>query len=115
MQALRWVLGIGAGLYIAGWVGLLLLADKFRASLGASPNSAAKLVVPLAVAGLILLSVLSPGQRPLLHITALVVAALSVASFWIARAAPFMVSLWLVYAVLWGICYVHTVRGPAAP
>lgn len=115
MHGLRWVLGIVACLYMAGWVALFLLVGKFRESFTGSPGSATKLVVPLAMAVLILISVLNPGQRPLLHVTAVVVAGLSVASLWIVRAAPVMVSLWLVYAVLWAIYYVNSVRAPAIP
>jgi hypothetical protein len=101
IPALRWGLGGIAATVGVGYVALVLFADGFRRSFGASPNGVVTLVVPLAVCALLVASVLLPGQRLLLQITLVVVVALLAGSLWLFREAPWVSVAGMCYAVTW--------------
>jgi hypothetical protein len=107
---LRWILGTLAGAGAVGYLALVLLADGFRRSFGASPNAAWKVVVPLAVCALLCASVLLPGQRALLHVTLVVVMALLAGSLWLFREAPLVSLGGMCYAVTWLLYYLQAIR-----
>ena len=117
MQTLRWMLGAGAALVGVGFVGLFVLAERFRESFGASGNGPLKLVVPLVVLGLVLASVLRPESRGLLHVTA-VAAVLTIAgALWVFREAPFLGTVGALYFGAWLLFYYLTLQAgrPTAP
>jgi amino acid permease len=95
------MLGVIAALFAVGWVALMAVADSFRRSFGASPKGALVGVLPVVVAVVVLASLCWPGSRALLHVTAVLVAALVVACVLLARAAPFVATLGLAYAAAW--------------
>jgi hypothetical protein len=102
---MRMLLGGISGLLAVGYIAFFLWADGFRRSWGASPNAPWKLFVPLAVMLLITASTIFPGNRILLHLTAIAVAATAVGCIVILREAPVMASLGLLYCVAWGWFY----------
>ena len=99
MLALRFILGISIAFLIGGWVVLSIVSNGFRTSFGASRNNPLLTLVPVAAGLLLLLGLVFPVSRPLLHagaVAALVIAALCV-WFMITEAA---VVVW------WGIAWV---------
>lgn len=63
MTPLRWVMAGLAALAGAGWLFLILLANGFRRSFGASENGLLVVVGPLLVALAVLLAALAPLWR----------------------------------------------------
>lgn len=105
MERLRWILGCLATLFMVAFVAFFIFADRFRRSFGASPNAPWTLVLPLAVAGLLVSSTLFPSVRPVLHLTALVVVAVSIGAITLLRPAPLLALAWLGYAATWLMYY----------
>jgi hypothetical protein len=101
MQTLRWILGGIAASVGVGYVALVLFADGFRRSFGASSNALMTLFVPPAVCVLLVASILLPGQRLLLQLTLVVVVALLAGSLWLFREAPLISAAGMCYAVAW--------------
>ncbi len=101
MLAWRWSLGVVAVLIGGGWLALALLGDSFRSSLGASSVDVITQFAPVLVAALILASVLLPGHRLLLHVTALVVAAACVGLVFLLRESVVVGGLGLLYGGAW--------------
>ena len=111
MTGLRWTLGVVATLFAAGWALLVAVAGGFRRSFGASETGWWVGVVPVVAAALALASVVWPERRALLHATAVAMAALLGACVWVARDAPFVATLGVLYVAAWGLFYYHAVRG----
>jgi hypothetical protein len=109
MTGLRWMLGIVTGVVGVGWLVFVMGADKFRASFGAQGNAPLKTIVPVAVAILILATVFMPEKRLLLHITALVVAGILVASVLLARETVFVATVGVIYCLCWLLYYYRAV------
>lgn len=101
MHALRWVLLLGTALVAVGFVALLVLADGFRRSFGASQNGPWILALPLTAMFIFAMSLAFPGQRAMLHLAALLALALAVGSVWILNESGFIGTLGLLYAGLW--------------
>jgi len=114
MNILRWMLAAGTALVAAGFVALLVMADSFRRSFGASDNGPLVMAVPLAVMAVFLASLLLPGQRVLLHVAAAVALGLAACSVWIMRESVFLGVMGLLYAGLWSAWYWHTAWTRAA-
>ena len=113
MNALRWSLVVVTGLVGVAWVLLVVWADSFRRSFGASPNAAATLVLPVVVLALILASLLLPEVRWLQHVVAALAAAVAVGCIVLMAETAVMGSLGLAYIMLWLLHYWHTVwRAP---
>jgi hypothetical protein len=107
MTAFRWGLGALAASFALGWVALFAAATGFRASLGASPTALWKGVLPVAASLLVLASVLWPDRRAQLHLTAVAVACVLAGSVLLARAAPLVATLGVLYAACWMAFYVR--------
>lgn len=101
MNALRWVLLLGTALVAVGFVALLVLADGFRRSFGASENGPWILALPLTAMFIFATSLAFPGQRALLHMAALLALALAVGSVWILHESGFIGTLGILYAGSW--------------
>ena len=117
MQTLRWALGAGAALVGVAFVAFFVLAERFRESFGASGNGTATLVVPLLVLGLVLASVVWPGSRGLLHLTAVAAVLALAGALWVSRAAPFLGAGGALYFGAWLLFYYLTLQAgrPAPP
>ena len=117
MSGLRWTLFAVTAMLAAGFLALLVLADNFRRSFGASRNGPLVAVLPLVVMGIFLASLLFPGQRVLLHAAAVVAVALVAACLWVMRESVFVGFMGLIYAGLWALWYWNTAwaRPPAVP
>lgn len=114
MEKLRWITGTASGLFLALYIAFFLFANSFRRSFGASPNAAWKLIVPLAVAGLVLCSALFPGQRWLLYITIIASIVTGLASLTIIRQAPIVSLLGVAYSVA-SLAWLLTSVNPPRP
>jgi cytochrome c-type biogenesis protein CcmH/NrfG len=95
-------------------VALLVLADGFRRSFGASENGPLVAVVPLTVIIVLFAALLLPGQRVLLHAAAAMAVVLAAGSVWILRETVFMGAIGLLYSGLWLAWYWHTAWARAA-
>ena len=100
-MGLRWTLGVIAALFGAGWFALMTIAEGFRRSFGASPAAPVLSMLPAVVAALVVASVLWPGGRPLLHVTAAGVLLLTAGCLWIAKDAPLVATLGVLYSAMW--------------
>lgn len=112
MEKLRWITGGASALFLVLYVSFFLFANSFRRSFGASPNAAWKLIVPLAVAVLVLLAALFPAQRWLLYLTILAAAITGIASLTIIRQAPFVSLLGVAYSLGCLVWLVSSVSPP---
>jgi hypothetical protein len=70
MMALRWILGLIAAFLGGGFVFLVILANAFRKSFGASEHGPLFIGLPVIAIGLLLAAILFPANKPLLHIAA---------------------------------------------
>lgn len=114
MNTLRWVLASATALATIGFVALLVVAEGFRRSFGATENGPWTIGLPLAVMLLFLAALLLPGQRVLLHIAAALALALIGCSIWVLRESAFIGTMGLLYAGLWCAWYWHTAWQQAA-
>ncbi len=105
MNALRWLLVASTALVTIGFVVLLVVADGFRRSFGASENGPLVVGLPLAMMLLFLASLLLPGQRMLLHVAAAGALVLAGCSVWVLRESAFMGVMGLLYSGLWWTWY----------
>src|SRR5262245_31414459 len=80
MNGLRWSLVVVTALAAAGWLLIAAWGKGFRRSFGASEVSWAVGVLPVLVLGVLLASLLLPGNAALLHVVAVVVVLLAVVS-----------------------------------
>ena len=110
MLGLRWTLGVIAALVAAGWLALSIVAGGFRRSFGASDQPAWMVLLPLVVSALLIVSVLWPDRRGLLHVVALVMLATIVGCVVIARDAAFLALLGILYASAWLSFYNRVLR-----
>lgn len=112
MQALRWVTGGASALFCVLWIAFFIFANSFRRSFGASPNSAWQLILPLAVAILVLLSALLPAQRWLLHLTLVAMIVTAIGAISILQKAPIVATLGLLFCGAWFALYYMTLNPP---
>ena len=105
MDALRWWVGGLALVFAGSFAAFFAFADCFRRSFGASENAKWKLVLPLGVALLFASASLWPESKSLLCLAGVAVIAVTMAAVRIARAAPVLTAVWLLYAAacLWFI------------
>jgi hypothetical protein len=108
MQALRWSLGVVSLLAGIGWLALGVLGNSFRGSFGASPVDLVTRVGPVIVMALVLASVLMPGNKALLHVTAVIVAAACVGGVMVLRESVFVGTTCLAYGAAWFVFYARS-------
>jgi hypothetical protein len=106
MNTLRWTLGVIAVLFSGGFVILVLMANGFRKSFGASESG--PLFIALPVIGMLLLlgGIMFPFSKPLLHIAA--VAAVGLVGFCLWQIfSESAVPLWfaIAYLIAWFVYY----------
>lgn len=110
---MRVVLGTVSLVAAVGWLALSVFATRFRESFGASAVAPLKLAGPPVGLCLVILSLLFPEFRLLLHLTAVLVGGTAAASLWVFPKAPFLGSLGLAYSALWFTFYAGVLRfGP---
>jgi hypothetical protein len=114
VDKLRWLTGGASALFCVLWVAFFVFANTFRRSFGASPNEAWKLILPLAVAGLVLLTSLWPTQRWLLHLTLVAIIVTAIGALSILPKAPIIATLGLAYCAAWCAFYYLTLT-PSRP
>lgn len=106
MQALRWTLCCITALFGGGFLTLVMFANGFRKSFGASANGLLVTVLPVVALACMFAALLWPGNRPLLHIGAAAAAGLLGVCVWqmITESATI---LWLViiYLAAWFVFY----------
>ena len=112
MTTLRWALGLVVTLTTAAFLALVIIGGGFRRSFGASDKSGPQIVIGLAVAGLVIASLVSPERRVLMHVVAVLMVAFAVLLLVIMRHAPFVASLGLLYAIGWFAFYYRAVWAP---
>lgn len=115
MYALRWFLGITLAVLGTG-VGLLVVfADAFRRSFGASENNPVPLVMLLFAGMLLFAALVFPGNRLLLHSAAVAALGLAAGCVWQIVAESAIV-LWpaLGWLGLWFAFYAKALRAPQA-
>ena len=105
MAALRWSLLAVTGIVALGFVALAVVGGGFRRSFGASETHPLIVLLPSLVLALFLISLLFPGNRPLLHTVAAIDVLLAGGSVWLCRETPFGGVLGLGYAALWFVYY----------
>jgi hypothetical protein len=105
MNLLRWILAAATAINLAGFVGLLLLADRFRQSFGASRIGLCQAGLPIMAMVLMLGSLLAPRERLLLHFCAILSATIGLGGLCLLRKAPFLGAGLFGYAVLWLLYY----------
>lgn len=106
MNALRWMLGIIAAVFGGGFVVLVVLANAFRSSFGATEHGPWFIGPPVVASGLLLAAILYPSSKPLLHSAALAALGLASVCLWLILAQG-ETSLWfaLVYLATWFLYY----------
>ena len=109
MTTLRWIIGIVTTLVTVGLLALSAIGDGFRRSFGASAGSPLPSLVIAAAGALIVLSVIWPDRRVLLHVTAVAMLALSIGCVYIARETMFVATVGLLYAAMWFVYYYRAV------
>lgn len=106
MLALRWCLGVVAGLLGGGFLTLFFVSNGFRRSFGASENSPLLAILPLAALGLLVAGVIAPGSRLLLHVAALTALGLLGFCVWqLIKEAATVMWLALFYLTAWLVFY----------
>ena len=113
MTSFRVLFGILTAILLAGWIFLIVVGGNFRRSFGASPGAPLLPLLPCLLMLLILLSLLWPGQRTLLHITAAGAALGLLGAVAILRQSVTTGVLAAGYLICWLIYYWLTIRGPA--
>lgn len=108
-QALRWILGLLAVGVGAGLVALAVIGRSFRSSFGASPVALLPQFGPLLLLLLLVLaSVVWPGNRLLLHLTAAAVAVAGVGLVFVLRESGFVGSAGLAFCAAWFVFYARS-------
>jgi len=115
MNGLRWTIGLLTAVAVAGWIALNVIGGGFRRSFGASDNSAVLVPVGLIAAALIVASVVWPQYRALMHVVALIMLGLAVASVFLLRDTIFVGSLALFYVISWFVFYYRVVWATSTP
>ena len=110
MLGLRWTLGIVTSLALAGFLALMTIAGGFRRSFGASEKSPLLVILPLLAGVMLVLSLLMPERRVLLHVAAGIVAVLVAGCVMLASKEPRTAVLGLAYAAAWLWFYYRTLR-----
>jgi hypothetical protein len=107
MNALRWTLGLTTAFLGGGYPFLFLVSNGFRRSFGASANNPLLAILPSTAMMLLLGSIMFPGQKILLHITAVVAVALVGFCIWtlIKEAATTVMWFALFYVAAWFTFY----------
>lgn len=108
MLALRWTLAVIAALVGGGFLLLNAWDSGFRRSFGASDTGPLIPLVLVIIFGALIASVVVPDQRWLLHSTAVIVVALTVACFWMFRGSPFLGTVGWLYLGAWLVFYWQT-------
>jgi hypothetical protein len=108
MQALRWSLGIVSAVVGIGWLVLGVFGSSIRASFGASAVDWLTRFGPVIVMAMVMVTVLLPGNRVLLHATAIAVAAGAIGGAMVLRESTFIGLLCLAYCGAWFYFYVKS-------
>lgn len=109
MLGLRWTLGIVTVLVTLLFLAIAVVGGNFRRSFGASDNPLPA-VLTLFASALVLASLVWPEQRMLLHVVAVLMAALVVGSLIVAREALLTGMLGVAYAAAWLSLYFRLLR-----
>ena len=114
MVAFRWVFGIVTAIMLAGWIALAVLGGNFRRAFGASPVAPLVTILPVLLMVLVLITLLWPGHRPLLHATAALAVLGLIASATIVRESAATGVLAAGYLVCWLVYYWLALKSPLA-
>ena len=114
MNSFRWFFGLLTAVLLAGWITLAVIGGNVRRSFGASPTGPLLTLLPALFLVLVLVSMLWPGHRTLLHVTAAAAALGLLGAMAIFRRAATTAILIAGYLVCWLAWYWHTIRSPVA-
>lgn len=108
MTTLRWILGMIAVLFVGGFVFLVLVANGFRKSFGASEYSPMFIALPVIGMLLLLGGVAFPFSKPLLHTAAVAAVGLVCFCLWqIFREGDAPLWFAIAYLAAWFVYYWH--------
>ena len=110
MNSFRWAFGLLTAVLLAGWVFLVVVGGNFRRSFGASPGAPLLPLLPGLLLGLVLATLLWPGQRPLLHVTAVAAVLGLLATLAILRESAATAAFVAAYLACWLVFYWHALR-----
>lgn len=105
MNTLRWVLIIATAATLIGFIALLMMADGFRRSFGASEHGPLFAVLPILMGLVLLCALILTEPQVLRHVAAVMALILAGLSIWVFRETAFIGSLGLIYSGLWGLWY----------
>jgi hypothetical protein len=105
MLALRWILGLTAAIGIVFWVLLLIVAQDFRRSFGASDISAIRAFSLPVILLFVVATVILPDHRLLLHVAAAIMLIGIITSVLILRESLFVGSAGLIFLGAWFLFY----------
>lgn len=105
MLALRWSLGVISAIVGVGWLVLGVFGSSFRASFGASAVDWLTRLGPVIVLALVLVAVMIPGSRILLHLTTAAVVAAFVGGVMVMRESVFIGTICLAFCAAWFYFY----------
>jgi hypothetical protein len=107
MNLVRWLLGLSSALALAGWILLVMAADDFRRSFGASSVGALRLAALPLVLLLVTVTVVYPTNRALLHFAAILLGLAMIGAVFILRESLFVGITGIVYICAWLLFYLH--------
>jgi hypothetical protein len=114
VNALRWLLTSIAGLAAAGWILMSLAGNSFRASFGASEHGPLRMLLPVAVALVLMAAPILPERRLLLHVGAAVSVGLLVWCVFLFRETLFFAGMIGLYSAAWLWYYYRAVWDASA-
>ncbi len=102
MIALRWILGLSTGGVLFGTIVLMVVANGYRKSFGASATNPLILALPYLALAIMFGGILLPGQRWLFHLGALTAATLLITC--VVQMSDISL-VGILYAALWLLYY----------
>ena len=111
MTVLRWTLGLLLGGLGAGFLFLITVANGFRKSFGSSAINPALVALPFVAAAVLLAALISPSNRLLLNVAAILAVGLIGLCIWQLVVDSATVMWWAIfYLLLWLYFYWRTVN-----
>lgn len=111
MNVLRWTLAILLGGLGAGFLFLIMVANGFRKSFGSSAINPVLVALPFVAAAVLLAALISPTNRLLLNVAAVLAVGLIGLCVWQLVADAATVMWWAIaYLLLWLYFYWRTVH-----
>jgi hypothetical protein len=101
VNALRWLLASAAGLVAILWLVLSVAGNSFRSSFGASAHGPLRMLLPVAVALVLMAAPFLPERRLVLHLGAVISVGLLLWCVVLVRETRFFAGVIAIYAASW--------------